>query len=85
MSNKQELQRNRSYFKFVVVGLNKPIHTESLTSDELYNWQLILEARDRIIALFENNSRSLGLNVPEHKCWCGKPAKEQIFHADKMM
>ena len=78
MTPKQKLQQHRSWFKFRIIGAYTPISSEFLTSDELANMNLILEARNRILACFDENSRSLGLNVPEHKCWCGKPAKVEI-------
>ena len=30
MSSKQQLQRDRAYFKFVVSGINKPINKEEM-------------------------------------------------------
>ena len=78
MTPKQKLQQSRSWFKFRLLGAYTPISSEFLTSDELANMSLILEARSRILACFDDNSRGLGLKVPEHRCWCGKEGKLQI-------
>ena len=77
MSTKQQLQRNRAYFKFVLSGLNKPIVLESLSPLERTRYARLLEARDEILNDFDITSKSMGLNVPEHKCWCGKKATVQ--------
>ena len=78
MTEKQRLQRDRAYFKFVLTGLSKPIQTRSLTEEETISWNTILNLRSELIAAHDRNSRQLGLKVPEHRCWCGKEAKTQI-------
>ena len=78
MNSKQKLQRDRAYFKFIVSGLVKPIPLNNLTSDEKANWQIIIDARQRILDLYDDNSKQLGLNIPEHRCWCGKAAKIEV-------
>ena len=85
MSSKQQLQRDRAYFKFVLSGLIKPVNIKSLTEAEKSTYATIIVLRDKLINEFDSNSRQLGLNVPEHKCWCGKPAKHcvEIFPDDE--
>ena len=78
MSSKQQLQRDREYFKFVVSGINKPINKESLTKFELEAWNIILDKIELLVKNHDNCSRTLGLRVPEHKCWCGKTGKYYI-------
>ena len=68
MTPKQKLQKDRAYFKFVLTGLYKPIKTESLTIEEYSWWQTILTARTELLKKFDERSRNLGLNVPEHRC-----------------
>lgn len=75
MTSKQKLQRDRAYFKFVIAGLYKPIKEESLTPNEQVLWQSILLRRTSLLQDHDNNSRALGLKVPEFRCWCGKEGK----------
>ena len=72
---KRELAQKRNYFKFVLSGIPKPIDLNCLTQVEKDNWKELLYIRKQLLDKFDETSRSLGLNVPEHKCWCGKPAK----------
>lgn len=78
MTEKQRLQKDRAYFKFVLAGLNKPIALRSLTEYEQEEWATILNIRDNLLDVFDKTSKELGLNVPEHRCWCGKVAKLQV-------
>jgi hypothetical protein len=73
--NKQQIAQKRNYFKYVIVGIPKPIDLECLTGPEKFAWGQILAHRKTLLNEFEQNSRQKGLNVPEHRCWCGKPAK----------
>lgn len=75
MTPKQKLQKGRAYFKYVLVGINKPIDLTTLSEYEQEEWATILNIKDNLLDTFDKESRLLGLNVPEHKCWCGKPAK----------
>ena len=72
---KQKLAQKRNYFKYVLHGIFKPIDLECLTEWELEEWATILDIKDDILSKFDNNSRVMGLNVPEFKCWCGKEGK----------
>ena len=83
MTPKQKLQKDRAYFKFVISGLPKPIQLESLTSHEVHAWKEILRLRDFLLEDFEVGSIELGLNIPEHRCWCGKEAKHYVeYHPE---
>jgi hypothetical protein len=72
---KQGLAQKRNYFKFVLSGMIKPVDITVLTPYEIGRFNTIKEAIKDLIDNFDNNSRLNGLNVPEHKCWCGKEAK----------
>lgn len=74
-SKKQKLAQQRNYFKFVLTGISKPINFNSLTEWEQEKWSTILNIRKELIDKFDRNSRIMGLNVPKHKCWCGKEGK----------
>lgn len=74
-TSKQKLQRDRAYFKYVLTGLPKPIVLASLSEEERINWNTIINLISSLVNQFDKNSRELGLNVPEHKCWCGKEGK----------
>ena len=78
MSSKQQLQRDRAYFKFIVSGINRPINKTSLTKFELEAWNTILDKIELLVKNHDNCSREFGLRVPEHKCWCGKAGKHYI-------
>lgn len=79
-TDKQKLARNRNYFKFVLTGIYKPIKLESLTEWEKITWNQILELRDKLIQEFDTNSRDLGLNIPEHRCfYCYREAKRTYY------
>lgn len=80
MTEKQKLQKARAYFKFVLTGLPKPINLNYLGPAEKSAWNEILLIRNQLLNEFDWNSKRLGLNVPEHKCWCNKPAKIQIVN-----
>lgn len=71
---KQQLAQKRNYFKYVIMGLYKPVDTSILTDLELDLWNKILLHRSTLLSIFDNASKDKGLKVPE-KCWCRKPAK----------
>lgn len=71
---KQKLAQKRNYFKFVLTGMTKPIDFNVLTEWEQEEYSTILNIKDDLIEKFDNNSRKMGLTVPD-KCWCGKSAK----------
>lgn len=75
MTAKQQLQKDRAYFKFVLHGLPKPLQYRSLTLEEKDAWETILTVRKELISSFNSRSRVLGLKVPEYRCWCGKEGK----------
>lgn len=73
---KVELARKRNFFKYLVVGLHKPVDSSILSEDELIEWNKIMSARGRILDNFDDNSKEFGLNVNTiPKCWCGKRRK----------
>lgn len=72
---KQELAQKRNWFKFVLAGLYKPVDTSIMTSEERDQWRQLIDIRDDLLYDFDKNSRYIGLNVPEYKCWCGKEGK----------
>lgn len=78
MSPLQKIQKDRAYFKFVLAGIPKPIKQESLTSIEKLLWKELLSIRTVLLNQYDNNSRLKGLNVPEHKCFCGKEGKYSV-------
>ena len=82
MTPKQKLQRDRAYFKFVLSGISKPIKLESLSEIEQLVWKEILSARKALLDMHDKCSIELGLNIPDHKCYCGKPAKVQVDYDD---
>lgn len=75
---KLQLAQKRNYFKFVLHGMYRFIDNDALTEWELEEWATILNIRDELLEKFDNNSRLVGLKVPEHKCWCGKEAKNLV-------
>lgn len=75
---KQELARARNTNKWLLTGSYKPYNTEALTSIELDLIDLINRSREQLLEYWDENSRLLGLNVPEHKCYypnCKNKAK----------
>lgn len=80
MSNlsKKELAQKRNYFKYVISGIPNPVDRKVLTDWEETIWEQIINLRELLILKFDNNSREKGLNVPKHKCWCGREAKYQL-------
>ena len=81
--SKLQLAQKRNYFKYVLSGMNKPIDLTVLTPYEIGRFNTIKEAIKDLIDNFDNNSRLNGLNVPEHKCWCGKEAKYTKDYVEK--
>lgn len=78
MITKQQLARQRNWFKFRLVGCYIPINNEFVTEEERITINAINNLRTQLITNFDKCSKELGLRVPEHKCWCGKEAKIQI-------
>lgn len=75
MSRLQDLQRQRAFFKFIIMGLNKRPALGCMSSEEYTKWSNILTLRDELIAMHDTISESMGLRIPEHRCWCGKEGK----------
>lgn len=75
MTEKQKLQKDRSYFKYVLAGIPKPVQYRSLTITEIKAFEEILRLRKKLLSNFDSNSRLLGLKVPAYRCWCGKEGK----------
>lgn len=86
MSELQQIQRDRAYFKFFLTGLPKPINTKSLTGPEQFGLRQILNQRDALLKEFDKNSKELGLRVPEHRCYndgCrNKPINEVSYNGE---
>ena len=80
---KLQLAQKRNYFKFVLSGMFRLIDNDVLTEWEQEEWSTIFNIRDELMDKFDENSKLMGLNVPEHKCWCGKPAKYTLDHVEK--
>ena len=80
---KLQLAQKRNYFKFVLTGMFRQIDLEVLTDAEIIMWSQLQQLRHNLIDNFDNNSKLKGLNVPEHKCWCGKAAKYTLDHVEK--
>lgn len=80
MTPKQKLQKERAWFKFIITGMSKPVNIDYLTPYEEQYWKQILDIRKKLLFHFDSGSRLMGLNVPEHKCWCGRKAKYQQSH-----
>tara|TARA_R110000868_G_C10785307_1_gene755853 strand:- start:692 stop:994 length:303 start_codon:yes stop_codon:yes gene_type:complete len=72
---KQQLAQKRNYFKYVIIGMCKPVDVECLSGPEKFAWNQILKHRQVLIEEFDKHSRELGLKVPEFRCWCGKEGK----------
>jgi hypothetical protein len=75
MTEKQKLQRDRSWLKFQLSGIKFLIDYEHLTILERGKIAQIKNNISWFLANFESNSSQLGLNIPEHRCWCGKEGK----------
>lgn len=73
--SKQELARTRNWFKYVLLGLVKPVDYGVLSEEEQSLWDEILQCRAEILQEFDNVSKEMGLKVPEYRCWCGKEGK----------
>ena len=77
-SEKQNLQKARAWFKFVLTGLTKPANMNYLSDTEKDFWHFILETRKYLLEIHDETSRELGLNVPKYKCGiCGKGEQEE--------
>jgi len=76
-SEKQKLQKTRSWFKFQLTGMLKPVNTKYLTATEQDLWREIIEKRKTLLDIHDENSRILGLKVPEYRCFiCNKGVDE---------
>jgi len=71
-TEKQKLQKARSWFKFQLLGIVFKIKDEHLTAMERAILLDVKRNMKALVAEIDNNSRKLGLNVPATKCWCGK-------------
>ena len=71
MSNlsKRDLAKYRNSNKWLLSGSYKPYNKEALLPVELELIQEINNLRKRLIANWDNNSKLLGLKVPEHRCY----------------
>ena len=79
--DKQELARNRNWLKFQLAGKAIRYSEKYVTPAEL---EVIEEVNQRINLLikhFNNQSRNLGLNGPEHKCHIN-PCKRKAKHIE---
>jgi hypothetical protein len=63
MLTKQQLAQQRNWFKFILMGMNKPVNLEVLTEDEKLVWKQILYYRKVLLEDFNINSEELGLKV----------------------
>jgi len=84
-TEKQKLAKARNYFKYVIAGLYKSVQLDKLTPKEVELWDKICRAREELLDMFDEESRAKGLNVPEHKCFCGRKAKIQKMYYGKLM
>lgn len=82
---KLQLAQKRNYFKFVLMGMFKPIDANVLTPYELQKFKELMEIRKELIESFDVNSKIKGLNVPEHRCWCGKEGKYKTDYTNKLV
>jgi hypothetical protein len=71
---KQKLASNRNWFKFILMGLIKPLQTYCLTDEERIKWNQIIQLKNELLESFDSNSINKGLKVTD-KCWCGREGK----------
>lgn len=64
-TEKQKLQKARAWFKFVLTGMAKPVEIKYLTTAEKDLWNGVKSNLKTLIDLHDENSRLLGLKVPE--------------------
>jgi len=83
MTNKQKLAQNRNYFKYILSGIQKPINFDALTEFETEEWATILNIKDELLDKFDNNSKILGLNVPEHRCYFS-PCRNKVKYSGEL-
>lgn len=60
---KQKLAKSRNWFKYVLLGLPKPVEQIYLKPEESYKWKQILKLREELIIDFNKNSLDLGLKT----------------------
>lgn len=75
MTQKQKLQKQRSWLKFQLSGIKWLIEPENLVESELLILNTIKRNISYLLEDFDLNSLTLGLKIPEYKCWCGKEGK----------
>jgi len=75
MSKLQDLQRQRAFFKYVVMGLNKRPMLGCMSKEEYAKWSQIINLHRELIEMHDQVSKEMGLKVPEYRCWCGKEGK----------
>ena len=74
-TEKQKLARRRNWFKLEILGIHFSKYGLTTTEEEDKLIEQISELRNQLIRQFDENSKKLGLKVPEHRCWCGKEGK----------
>jgi len=74
-TEKQKLQKARAWFKFQLSGLHLKIKSTHLTKYERAMLAQLCVYRNILLNDFDSNSKKLGLNVPKHRCWCGREGK----------
>lgn len=72
---KRQIAQKRNGFKFMLSSMKRLIPREVLTDWEIETWNIIQKQLNLLTEEFDENSRKWGLNVPKHKCWCGKEGK----------
>lgn len=68
---KQELARNRNWFKYYLTGMTRIVNPELLTPEELVIYNQLEKCRQSLLDNFDKCSTEKGLKVIK-KCWCGK-------------
>jgi len=74
--DKQTIARKRNWFKYNLEGsFFTRVNNTILTLDEVQTIYYIETKINSLKQNFEDNSRKLGLKVPEYRCWCGREGK----------
>jgi len=68
MTEKQKKQKARSWFKFVITGLAKPVQKKHLSEKEKFLWKTIENIRAELLLIHDATSREMGLDVPYKRC-----------------
>jgi hypothetical protein len=74
--SKQQLAQKRNWLKYQLSGIKLVYQEESVTPEELQILNEINLCIKTLLKDFDNNSKLLGLKIPETRCFCGKPATE---------